>query len=110
MRLDHIIEMTGNTRIALLDRHTNTTVSIALFGSLVALPREISPRYPNELPDDNRDLEPPDPMPNSEVKQIIANGSVALRHVRVGHRQASNTNPYPHMQVRVFFTRNFVNR
>ena len=49
-----------------------------------------SPRYPNELPDDNRDLEPPDPMPNSEVKQIIANGSVALRHVRVGHRQASN--------------------
>jgi hypothetical protein len=28
-------------------------------------------------------------MPNSEVKQIIANGSVALRHVRVGHRQAS---------------------
>ena len=90
MRLDHIIEMTGNTRIALLDRHTNTTVSIALFGSLVALPREISPRYPNELPDDNRDLEPPDPMPNSEVKQIIANGSVGLPHVRVGHRQASN--------------------
>jgi hypothetical protein len=29
-------------------------------------------------------------MPNSEVKQIIADGSVALRHVRVGHRQASN--------------------
>ena len=46
-----------------------------------------------ELPDDNRDLEPPDPMPNSEVKQIIANGSVALRHVRVGHRQASNNKP-----------------
>ena len=94
MRLDHIIEMTGNTRIALLDPATTTTVSIALFGSLVALPREISPRYPNELPDDNRDLEPPDPMPNSEVKQIIANGSVALRHVRVGHRQASKPNPY----------------
>ena len=94
----------------MLDWHTDTTVSIDLFGSLAALQQEISPRHPNELPDDNRDLEPPDPMPNSEVKQIIANGSVALRHVRVGHRQASNTNPYPHMQVRVFFTRNFVNR
>lgn len=78
----------------MLDRQTNTTVAIALFGSLAALLREISPQYPNELPDDNRDLEPPDPMPNSEVKQIIANGSVALRHVRVGHRQASNANPY----------------
>ena len=46
-----------------------------------------------ELPDDNRELEPPDPMPNSEVKRFIANGSVGLPHVRVGHRQASNTNP-----------------
>ena len=39
------------------------------------------------LPDDNRTLEPPDPIPNSEVKRRIADGSVALRHVRVGHRQ-----------------------
>jgi peptidoglycan/LPS O-acetylase OafA/YrhL len=107
VRLDHIIEMTGNTRIALLDRHTNTTVSIALFGSLVALPREISPRYPNELPDDNRDLEPPDPMPNSEVKQIIANGSVALRHVRVGHRQASKGIIVSGLEVGKFSVLNF---
>ena len=40
------------------------------------------------LPDDNRVLEPPDPFPNSEVKQYIADGSVGLPHVRVGHRQA----------------------
>ena len=33
-------------------------------------------------------LEPPDPMPNSEVKRHIADGSVGLPHVRVGHRQA----------------------
>lgn len=32
-------------------------------------------------------------MPNSEVKRFIADGSVALRHVRVGHRQAFNTGP-----------------
>ncbi len=46
------------------------------------------------LPDDNRALEPPDPIPNSDVKRCIADGSVAFRHVRVGHRQASN-NEHP---------------
>ena len=39
------------------------------------------------FPDDNRALEPPDPIPNSVVKRCIADGSVALRHVRVGHCQ-----------------------
>ena len=32
-------------------------------------------------------LEPPDSIPNSEVKRHIADGSVGLPHVRVGHRQ-----------------------
>ena len=41
------------------------------------------------LPDDHRTVEPPDPLPNSEVKRSIADGSVVFRHVRVGHRQAS---------------------
>ena len=41
------------------------------------------------LPGDNRALEPPDSIPNSEVKRCIADGSVGLPHVRVGHRQAS---------------------
>jgi hypothetical protein len=36
-------------------------------------------------------LEPPDPIPNSEVKRLSADGSVGSPHVRVGHRQASNT-------------------
>ena len=39
-------------------------------------------------PDDNRELVPPDPMSNSEVKRLIADGSVGFPHVRVGHRQA----------------------
>ena len=39
---------------------------------------------------DHRELEPPDPLPNSEVKRLIADGSVGLPHVRVGHRQALN--------------------
>ena len=38
-------------------------------------------------------MEPPDPFPNSEVKRRIADGSVGLPHVRVGHRQAPIRNP-----------------
>ena len=40
------------------------------------------------LSDDNSELAPPDTMPNSEVKQFSADGSVGFPHVRVGHRQA----------------------
>ena len=40
------------------------------------------------LLDDHRALEPPDPIPNSEVKRCLADGSVEFLHVRVGHRQA----------------------
>ena len=40
------------------------------------------------LLDDHRELEPPDPIPNSDVKRFFADGSVGFPHVRVGHRQA----------------------
>jgi hypothetical protein len=33
-------------------------------------------------------VEPPEPIPNSEVKRSRADGSVGFPHVRVGHRQA----------------------
>ena len=33
-------------------------------------------------------MEPPDPIPNSEVKRTRADGSVRSPHVRVGHCQA----------------------
>ena len=42
---------------------------------------------------DHSGLDPPDPIPNSEVKQISADGSVGSPHVRVGHRQAFNAKP-----------------
>ena len=32
-------------------------------------------------------MEPPDPIPNSEVKRFSADGSVGSPHVRVGHCQ-----------------------
>jgi hypothetical protein len=47
------------------------------------------------LPGSNSELEPPDPIPNSEVKQLSADDSVGLPHVKVGHCQASNTKPLP---------------
>ena len=42
------------------------------------------------LPGGDSELEPPDPIPNSEVKRLSADGSVGSPHVRVGHCQASN--------------------
>jgi hypothetical protein len=40
------------------------------------------------LSDDNSEREPPESIPNSEVKPFCADGSVGSPHVRVGHRQA----------------------
>src|SRR5690606_31280915 len=45
------------------------------------------------LPDDHSEREPPDPIPNSDVKPLSADGSVGPPHVRVGHRQASIPKP-----------------
>ena len=45
-------------------------------------------RCPASLPGVHRAVEPPDPIPNSEVKRSIADGSVGSPHVRVGQRQA----------------------
>ena len=47
------------------------------------------------LLDEHRALEPPDPIPNSEVKRRIADGSVGSPHVRVGHRQAPKKTKNP---------------
>ena len=39
---------------------------------------------------EHSEREPPDPIPNSEVKPLCADDSVAGCHVKVGHRQAIN--------------------
>ena len=69
MRLDHITERTGW-------RITPTEPDLLRRTFL-------------GLPDDDSELEPPDPIPNSAVKRLSADGSVGFPHVRVGHRQAS---------------------
>ena len=46
------------------------------------------PGYPTELLGNNSVLDPPDPIPNSEVKRNSADDSVGSPHVKVGHCQA----------------------
>src|SRR6266481_8905249 len=55
------------------------------------------------LPDGISEREPPDPIPNSEVKTLCADGSVPFRHARVGHRQASNRRALRSSDLRAFF-------
>ena len=47
------------------------------------------------LSGNHRAVVPPDPIPNSEVKHSIADGSVGSPHVRVGHFQALNKTVRP---------------
>jgi hypothetical protein len=37
---------------------------------------------------DNSEMDPPESIPNSEVKRLSADDSVGLPHVKVGHCQA----------------------
>ena len=58
------------------------------WGSYERPPERVGPETGNSLSDEHSELEPPDPIPNSEVKRLSADGSVGSPHVRVGHRQA----------------------
>ena len=55
--------------------------------------RAAASRTSYRLPGGHSEWEPPDPIPNSEVKTLSADGSVPFGHARVGHRQASNKSP-----------------
>ena len=47
------------------------------------------------MPGGHSEREPPDPIPNSEVKTFRADDSVGLPHVKVGHCQAPIPTPAP---------------
>ncbi len=51
---------------------------------------EGSESYPTKLLGEHSESEPPDPIPNSEVKPLSADDSVAGCHAKVGNCQASN--------------------
>ena len=44
---------------------------------------------------DHSEREPPDPIPNSEVKPLSADDSVAVCHAKVGNCQALISKPRP---------------
>ena len=58
-----------------------------------ACDRMVQPRRIASLPGGNSEWEPPDPISNSEVKTLCADGSVAFGHARVGHCQALKSKP-----------------
>ena len=90
MRLDHItpkifgdvVVSTGNMPYKLYFIHFVIPLVLKLFNSfelgfdLVQV---------SSLLSDNSKCDPPDPIPNSEVKPLSADGSVGSPHVRVGH-------------------------
>ena len=53
------------------------------------------PDKSTELPGGHSECEPPDPIPNSEVKPFSADDSVGPPHVKVGHCQALKQNQFP---------------
>ncbi len=55
------------------------------------------------LPGGHSELEPPDPIPNSEVKRLSADDSVGSPHAKVGHRQALNVKTPQTFCLRGFF-------
>ena len=67
-----------------------------------------SPETGDSLSDEHSELEPPDPISNSEVKRLSADGSVGSPHVRVGHRQAFILNALMFCIGAFFFAQNFV--
>ncbi len=60
------------------------------------------------LPGEHSEREPPDPIPNLEVKPFSADDSVAGCHVKVGNRQALITNPPRISWVGFFMPKNYV--
>ena len=55
------------------------------------------------FPGDNSILEPPDSIPNSEVKQNRADDSVGLPPVKAGHRQGLFSSPSVYNAWRINF-------
>ena len=95
MRLDHITPKQSALNAEGVDGEVDRKPKICESYKPLSRIQGIAPNrdIPTELLDDHRALEPPDPIPNSVVKRRIADGSVVLHHVRVGHRQAPIRNP-----------------
>ena len=104
MRLDHITLKQFEVFVdkqCVISRSKQVLFSFRIF--YAGLIEDVDSVNPNDLPGGNSKWEPPDSIPNSEVKPLSADGSVGLPHVRVGHCQASNTKPRSALLVGVFY-------
>ena len=68
------------------------------------------PDLQTSLPGGHSEVEPPDPIPNSEVKRFSADGSVGPPHVRVGHCQALTPKALYHSIQGFFYDCGFIYR
>ena len=88
MRLDHI---TLKRFVAV--RWSGRVVTIPAFSFPNSLLTAAWRSRETELPGGHRASEPPDPIPNSEVKRRIADDSAGFPRAKVGHRQAPKSPP-----------------
>ena len=92
MRLDHITPKLGVRFVTTASAKRILSNSCIRPFSLNLSQRVRRQHQETGLLDDHRTVEPPESISNSEVKRGIADGSVGLPHVRVGHRQVLNQN------------------
>ena len=71
--------------LCVMSRHTDATLTLLQYSNS-GFRRK--PGLITELLGNNSVLDPPDPIPNSEVKRNCADDSVGSPHVKVGHCQA----------------------
>src|SRR5210317_219472 len=90
--------------LCVMSRHTDATLTLLQYSNWDdwgQICRSV-PGYPTELLGHHSVLDPPDPIPNSEVKRNCADDSVGSPHVKVGHCQALTPKPRT-LSVRGFF-------
>ncbi len=81
-----------------MSRHTDATLALLQYSNSGF---RSNPELITELLGNHSVLDPPDPIPNSEVKRNSADDSVGSPHVKVGHCQAFNFKT-PYLKVRGF--------
>ncbi len=82
-----------------MSRHTDATLTLLQYSNSGF---RSNPELITELLGNHSVLDPPDPIPNSEVKRNSADDSVGSPHVKVGHCQALNFKT-PYLRYGVFF-------
>lgn len=100
VRLDHITP-SGLTLGCVADTYLSAYINFLNFEDRDA--RIARRDSGTSLPGGNSEWEPPDPIPNSEVKLLSADGSTRSPRARVGHRQAPKRKAPDHSWSGAFF-------